>query len=129
MRSTAMRVGQLAQQTGLSVRTLHYYEEIGLLAPARHTESGYRLYATADIARLQQIKSLRQLGFGLEEIRHCLAGPGFSPQRVITMHLARLREQMALQQRLYRRLEAIAAGLQAAEEVSAEQFIRAIEEI
>lgn len=54
----ALEVGDLAKQTGVSVRTLHYYNEIGLLSPSGRTESGYRLYATPDIMRLQQIVSL-----------------------------------------------------------------------
>jgi DNA-binding transcriptional MerR regulator len=61
LQSTAMKVGELAKQTGISVRTLHYYDEIGLLSPSGRTESDYRLYAEADIVRLQQIMSLRQL--------------------------------------------------------------------
>jgi DNA-binding transcriptional MerR regulator len=79
--------GELAKRTGLSVRTLHYYEEIGLLSPAQRTEAGHRLYAAGDVVRLQQIKSLRQLGFGLKEIQ---AGPDrtdFSGQRVIQLHI------------------------------------------
>lgn len=78
MRSPAMKVGELAKKTGVSVRTLHYYDEIGLLEPSCHTEAGYRLYTTSDIVRLQQIKSLQQLGFSLEEIRECLERPDFS---------------------------------------------------
>jgi DNA-binding transcriptional MerR regulator len=63
----ALKVGDLAKQTAVSVRTLHYYDEIGLLSPSGRTESGYRLYATQDIVRLQQIVSLRQIGFSLEK--------------------------------------------------------------
>lgn len=129
MRGTLWQVGELARQTGLSVRTLHYYEEVGVLNPSGRTEAGYRLYSEADVVRLQQIKSLRQLGFSLEEVRDCLGRADFSPQRLLQQHLARLREQIELQQRLCRRLEAIAARLGSAEEVSAEEFLRAIEEM
>src|SRR6266849_10248652 len=123
------KVGELAKETGLTVRTLHHYDEIGLLVPSFHTGSGHRLYAAADVARLQQILSLRYLGFSLEEIRGCLDRPGFAPRRVVEMHLERLREQLALQQRLLHRLEAIASLLATAEEVSVEQMIRTIEEM
>jgi DNA-binding transcriptional MerR regulator len=129
MGSKWWKVGELAKQTGLSVRTLHYYDEIGLMKPSHHTESGYRLYATEDIVRLQQIKSLRQLGFSLEEIRDCLDSPDFTPRRVIQLHLERLREQIALQQRLCDRLGAIAASLDAAEDICVEKFIEIIEAI
>jgi DNA-binding transcriptional MerR regulator len=127
MRSAPRKVGELAKQTGLSVRTLHYYDEIGLLSPSYRTETGYRLYVAGDIARLQQIKSLRQLGLSLEEIRDCLNRPDFSPLHVIQRHIARLREQIALQQQLCQRLEALAASLSSASDVSAEEFLKTIE--
>ncbi len=127
MRPAAMKVGELAKRTGLSVRTLHHYDEIGLLSPSRRSPAGHRLYAAGEIARLQQITSLRQLGFSLGEIRDCLDRPDFSPRRVIDLHLGRLRERIALQQRLCERLEALAQGLEAAGEGSVEVFIEAIE--
>jgi len=73
--------------------------------------------------------SLRQLGFSLDEIRDCLDRPGFSPLEVVGLHLARLREQLAVQQQLCARLEALAARLQTAEEASADDFLNAIEEM
>jgi DNA-binding transcriptional MerR regulator len=127
MRPPPWKVGELARRTGLSVRTLHWYDEIGLLHPSYHTEAGHRLYTTNDVARLQQIKSLRQLGFALEEVRACLERADFSPLVLIERHLARLREQMELQRRLCGRLESIASHLRSAEEVSVEEFIQTIE--
>ena len=55
----AWRVGELAREAGLSVRALHYYDEIGLLSPSRRTDSGHRLYTAGDVVRLQRIKSLQ----------------------------------------------------------------------
>src|SRR3982750_4640187 len=86
----ALKVGELARRTGLSIRTLHHYDEIGLLKPSQHSETGYRLYTAGDVARLQRVLSLSQLGFSLDEIRGCLDGPGFSPLEVVDLHLARL---------------------------------------
>jgi MerR family transcriptional regulator, repressor of the yfmOP operon len=64
------RIDQVAARTGLTKRTLRYYEEIGLLEPATRTEGGYRLYNEADIEHLERIKRLRDLlGFSLAEIR------------------------------------------------------------
>ena len=57
MRPTNWRVGDLAKQTGLSVRTLHYYDEIGLLSPSRRTDAGYRLYTARDVSRLGCVPS------------------------------------------------------------------------
>jgi DNA-binding transcriptional MerR regulator len=123
----ALKVGELAQRTGLTVRALHHYDEIGLLRPSLRSEAGYRLYTASDIARLQQVLSLRQLGFSLEEVRACLDRPDFSPLEVIRLHVVRLREQIELQRRLCERLEALAAHLRPAGEVSAEEFLEAIE--
>src|SRR5437763_16290948 len=106
MRGEGLKVGELARRTGLTVRTLHHYDEIGLLRPSLHTESGHRLYTAADVARLQQVRSLRQLGFSLEEVRACLDRPGFSPLEVVRLHAARLRDQIEFQRSLCERLEA-----------------------
>ena len=129
MRRASWKVGELAREAGLSVRTLHYYEEIGLLSPSCRTEAGHRLYKASDLARLQQIKSLRALGFGLAEVRDCLDRPGFSVQRVIELHIARLREQIKLQQKLCNSLEAVAARLGPAGEVSVEECVETIMEV
>src|SRR5262245_34934826 len=100
MRFEALKVGELARRTGLTIRTLHHYDAIGLLKPSLHTGSGHRLYTADDVARLQQVISLRQLGFSLEQVRDCLDQPGFSPLEVIRLHVARLREQIELQKGL-----------------------------
>jgi DNA-binding transcriptional MerR regulator len=127
MRFEALRVGELARRTGLTIRALHHYDEIGLVRPSRHSEAGYRLYTSGDIARLQQVVSLRQLGFSLEEIRGCLEEPGFSPRELLRQHIDRLKEKIALQRELCERLEGIAAHFRAAEDVSAEEFLQTIE--
>jgi DNA-binding transcriptional MerR regulator len=129
MRFEALQVGELARRTGLTVRTLHHYDTIGLLKPSLHTEAGYRLYTAADVARLHQVLSLRQLGFSLDEIRACLDRPGFSPLEIIDLHIAGLREQIDLQRKLCERLESLALHLRAAGEVSAEEFLGTIEEM
>ncbi len=124
-----MKVGTLAKKTGLTIRTLHYYEEVELLAPAQRTDAGHRLYGADEVVRLQKIVLLRQLGFSLEEIRACLDQPDYSLYRVIQLHLARLKQQIDLQQQIYRRLETIAGHLQAEEEISVEEFMQTIEVI
>lgn len=127
MRCQGLKVGELAKRTGLTIRTLHHYDEIGLLKPSLHTESGHRLYTAGDVARLQQVISLRQLGFSLEEIGACVDRSDFSPLELIRVHVARLRDQIELQKGLCQRLEALAAHFSKAEEVSAEEFLQTIE--
>lgn len=129
MRTAGVRVGELARRTGMTVRTLHYYDEIGLLSPSDRTAAGHRLYGAGDIARLQRITSLRQLGFSLEEIGGLLSRPDISPQRVIELHVARLREQIERQRRLCGRLETLAERLRSAGDVSADEFIEVILEM
>jgi DNA-binding transcriptional MerR regulator len=127
MRPAMWKVGALARRTGLSIRTLHYYDEIGLLSPSRHTDSGHRLYGAEDVARLQQITSLRALGFSLEEIRDCLSRPDFSPLHVVELHLARLREELDLRRQLYERLAALETGLRHFATPSADDLLETIE--
>ena len=121
------KVGQLAKRTGISVRTLHHYDQIGLLTPSHRTASGHRLYDRDDVVRLQQIVMLRQLGFALEEIGATLAEA--SLPRLIDLHLARLREQIERERRLMSRLERMALWLRAEEEVSVDEFFKTIEEM
>jgi DNA-binding transcriptional MerR regulator len=123
------KVGEPARRTGLSVRTLDYCDEMGLLSPSQRTDSGPRLYTASDVVRLQQIKSLRSLGFTRREVRGCLDRPDFPLQRVIGLHLSRLKEKIELQRRLCDLLERIAARLGSGEEVSSEELIDTVMEV
>ena len=64
----ALTVGELAKLTGITVRTLHHYDELGLVRPSGRTTAGYRLYEEADVVRLQQVLLFRELGLPLHEI-------------------------------------------------------------
>ncbi|MEM9089354.1 MAG: MerR family transcriptional regulator [Cyanobacteria bacterium P01_F01_bin.53] len=127
MESTKLKVGELAKQTGISVRSLHYYDEIGLLSPSHRTEAGYRLYTKTDVMRLQQIVSLRQIGLSLKQIQTCLAQSQFSPHDVVKLHLTKLKQHIEEQQALYQKLSAIADRLQVTEAISIDEFIQLIE--
>ena len=72
-----MTVHEVSKLTGVSIRTLRYYDEIGLLSPAGHTEANYRLYDDAALERLQQILLFRALKFSLREIRDIVNRPDF----------------------------------------------------
>jgi DNA-binding transcriptional MerR regulator len=109
------------------VRTLHYYDELGLLTPSARSEAGYRLYDAADIARLHQIRSLRQLGFPLQEIRSLLNGSGVRHEQVLDAHLRRLREQRDLLTDLIARLESMQHTLHGGKRPAAEEFLRTLE--
>ena len=124
-----LKIGELAKQTGLSVRTLHYYDEIGLLSPSCRTDAEHRRYTAQDIVRLQQIISLKQLKFSLKEIRASLENPDLSLAKIIDLHRTRLQEQIALSRSLNQRLNKIAAELQTTQSVSVETLMQTMETI
>lgn len=127
MSPDSMKVGQLADRTGLSVRTLHHYDEIGLLAPAGRTPSGHRIYGLAEVRRLQQIASLRHLGLSLEEIRACLEGSEYTLDRVLEMQIERMRDDIDRQRRLITLLENLRHRLAAEDEVTIDDVAETIE--
>ncbi len=67
-----LQIGEVAQRTGLSLRTIRYYEEVGLVAPSARTQGGFRLYTEVDVARLNLVKRMKPLDFSLEEMRDLL---------------------------------------------------------
>jgi DNA-binding transcriptional MerR regulator len=116
------KVGDLAKLTGLTVRTLRFYDQIGLFSPSGQTESGHRLYNEDDLSRLHQILSLKELGLSLEEIRSALTGGQISPLEVVGLQIERLQEQMRMQQKLLEQLRHVSRRMQGKQEVSVEQF-------
>jgi len=90
---TDFTVGALAARTGLTVRTLHHYDTIGLLSPSGRTDAGYRLYAENDVRRLEHIVMLRSLGVSLPEISSVLSGGPDDLLRVLTEHAVALRRR------------------------------------
>lgn len=86
-------VSELADLAGVSVRTLHYYDQIGLLDPSARTAAGYRVYREPDLFRLQQILFFKQFGIELGEIREILDEPGFEPVEALRDHRRMLEER------------------------------------
>jgi DNA-binding transcriptional MerR regulator len=84
--TVAYTVRQLAGMAGVSIRTLHHYDHIGLLAPSARTEAGYRLYGPSDLLRLQQILFFRELDVPLAEIQAILDDPGFNLVAALQQH-------------------------------------------
>ena len=82
-----MTVHEVSALTGVSIRALRYYDEIGLLPPAQHTEAGYRLYDEAALERLQQILLFRELEFPLREIKAIVCSPGFDRQTALEQQI------------------------------------------
>jgi len=70
--AVTMHIGELAEKTGLSLRTIRHYDEVGLLKPTGRTEGGFRLYTHDDLARLMLIRRMKPLGFSLGEMTELL---------------------------------------------------------
>ncbi len=116
------KVGDLAKLAGLTVRTLRFYDQIGLFSPSAQTESGHRLYNESDLSRLQQIVSLKELGLSLEEIKSVLSDGQISPLEIINMQMARIKEQIKLQQMLLEQLQHVSKSIQGNAPLTVEDF-------
>lgn len=99
-RDKGYTVSEVARLAGVSVRTLHHYDEIGLLRPPARSPAGYRLYQGADLLRLQQILFYRELDLPLADIRQVLDDPGFDPVAALQEHRRALQERARRVQRL-----------------------------
>jgi DNA-binding transcriptional MerR regulator len=88
-----MKVKEVADLVGISVRTLHHYDEIGLLIPNETTESGYRLYSNENLETLQQILFFKELGFPLKKIKEIINSPSFDRQEALELHRKMLLEK------------------------------------
>ena len=107
-------VKQVARLSGVSVRTLHHYDEIGLLKPACVGANGYRYYGREELLRLQQILFHRELGFSLEEIGRTLDAAGFDKVAALKAHRAKLEAETKRYRELMRTIDQTLASLQGA---------------
>lgn len=108
-------VKQVAEMSGVSVRTLHHYDEIGLLEPAHVGDNGYRYYGADELLRLQQILLYRELGFALKEIAAILDAPGFDRLAALEAQKARLEAETKRYRRLVRTIDRTIAELKGLE--------------
>ena len=119
-------VGQVAEELGVTVRTLHHYDEIGLVRPSERSQAGYRLYTERDLERLQNVVVYRRLGFSLEEIAELLDADDAALQghlrRQRAAVMTRMDELAGLVAAIDRALEKDMAGLQLTKEEQRELF-------
>lgn len=104
VRDGGRKVGELAAATGLTVRTLHYYDQIGMLVASGRSSGGHRLYSADDVARLYRICLLRRLGFTLADIAGSLDDPAWNLHAALARHLAALDARLVTAQELRRRV-------------------------
>jgi MerR family transcriptional regulator, thiopeptide resistance regulator len=118
------KVGELATLTESTVRTLRYYDQIGLYSPSGYSNSGYRLYSESDLSRLQQILALKELGLSLEEVKSILADHNYSPFEIVSLQIDRLREHIRIQQKLLKELQNVSSLVEMEEPLTVEDFTK-----
>lgn len=121
-------VKQLAEIAGVSRRTLHYYDQIGLLKPSSYAENGYRQYRQGDLLRLQQIMFYREMGLALKDIRAILDQPGFDVIRALEAHLDELQQRQTRLQVLVSTVDKTIRHLQGEINMNDKQFFDGFDE-
>lgn len=121
-----LKVGDLARRTGLTVRTLHHYDEIGLLKPSDRSDAGYRLYSQADVQRLHSIQTMRQMGLALADIGALLTDNGLGPERIIAQQIRLLDQQIVQATELRGRLTMLRDGLMVGAEPDMGNWLEAL---
>lgn len=124
-----LKIGQVAEKTGISIRSLRHYDEVGLLKPSGHSESGYRLYAKDDILRLSQIVALKQMRIPLKKIKQLIDDEGMTLKETLQMQQAALKEQLRKEQAVCTRLEHLLIQLSDKSTPSLDTVYQTIEDI
>lgn len=129
MDEVRLRIGEVARRSGLTIRTLRHYDELGILVPSERTEGDYRLYSPTDLRRLLDIQQLKSLGLSLVEIARALDDPEFDAATVVTAHIAQVERRLESDRRLLTRLRELrdVAGIGWDEVLSLVGLIRRLE--
>ena len=113
--AVTMQIGEVAARTGMTVRSLHYYEQIGLLTPAGRSAAGYRVYGHEQIERLYRIAFLRSIGLPLEAVSNSLDSDRAALQELMGEHLAAVDADLVARNRLRARLVRLVESLESNE--------------
>lgn len=122
-----IQVGELAKRAGITVRTLHHYESLGLLLPSGRTAAGYRLYNATDVKRLHTIQALTQMGLSLSEVRDTLENHSVSLNDIIGRQLCMLDEKLTRIATLRGRLALLQRDLQSGREPDLFEWLTTLE--
>lgn len=123
------KVGELARASGLSIRSVRYYDQIGLLRPSRRSLAGHRLYDDTDVRRLYRICLLRRTGLPLAEIGKALDEPGWDLRRAMLTHLELIDQQQAVGAALRRRLAAMVGATAPTDLPTTTQLLETMEDM
>ena len=123
------RVKEFAGLTKVTVRALHHYDHIGLLKPSGRTESGYRIYTEQDLVRLQQIVTLKFMGFPLERIKTILARPNFAVRKALGIQIEAVDAEIVRLRRASKAIRRLAEALDRGGRVDWKKVINIMEAI
>jgi DNA-binding transcriptional MerR regulator len=118
----ALTVGETAKLARVSVRTLHHYDALGLLAPSSRSDAGYRLYDASDLERLQQVLFFRELGFALPDIQRIMTDPGFDRAAALIAQRTLLAEKARRTKAMLTAIDAALAALEKGIEMDKEEM-------
>ena len=121
---TRYTVSQVARLSGVSVRTLHHYDEIGLLKPASVGPNGYRYYGREELLRLQQVLFHRELGLSLDEIRRTIDAPGFDRAKALLGQRDKVAAEIARLSQLTKTIDATLGDLEGAKTMNEKSMYR-----
>lgn len=124
-----MKIGELAKSTGLSVRALHHYDEMGLLKPSMRTQSGHRIYTENDILRLHKIISLKQLDLPLEQVGEIIGQPVSFIQETLDRQLEKLESEIEQKQVIHRRIRAASDYVRLKDQVELPELVNVIKDL
>jgi DNA-binding transcriptional MerR regulator len=122
MSEALLKIGEVAVRSGLSVRTLRHYDELGLLVPRMRTHGDHRLYSSDDVRRLLAVQHLKSLGLSLAETKAALEDPDFDAAQALAGHIRAVQHRLTVEQELLRRL----SDLQDAAEAGWEEILTVI---
>jgi len=129
MKTDGYLIREFAQLTRVTVRTLHYYDQIGLLRPSFERANGYRVYTDADLLKLQQIVTLKFMGFSLEEIKRLLESKGYEAVKALKVQSAAVKDEIARLREASRAIDQVLARLEKDGRVPRQKLIKIMEVI
>jgi len=129
MKTNGYLIREFAKLTRVTVRTLHYYDQIGLLKPSFERPNGYRVYTDADLLKLQQIVTLKFMGFSLEETRRLLASKGYEAVKALKVQAEAVRDEIARLREASRAIDQVLIRLEKDGRIHRQKLIKIMEVI
>lgn len=123
------KIGELAKAAGITIRSLHHYDQIGLLRPTAVQDTGHRWYNQSDVERLQQIVSLKSLGLSLDDISNCLDGEEYTLQKTLNLHATAIAANIENLKKIQNNLNLLVQKLASQRGLTAKELLAFMKEV